>query len=252
MNRAYYNENDPYAAAWLRQLISDGLIAPGDVDERSIVDVQASDLEGYTQHHFFAGIGGWSLALQLSGWPVDRPIWTGSCPCQPWSIGNTHHAGGKGRNDSRHLWPAWLRLIRKQRPCVIFGEQVEKAILRGWLDCVFTELEGEAYACGATVLPACCKRARHERKRIWWCANSCGERWKGSQSIASVFESAKKTQSVDGNPLARAWSALDGDIGDLLHSDGLSVVVERQKLRGYGNAIVPEIGAEFIRAFMET
>ncbi len=40
---AYYNENDPYAAQWLRNLIGAGLIAPGDVDERSIVDVKAND-----------------------------------------------------------------------------------------------------------------------------------------------------------------------------------------------------------------
>lgn len=33
---AYYNEIDPFAAAWLRELIADGRIAPGDVDERSI------------------------------------------------------------------------------------------------------------------------------------------------------------------------------------------------------------------------
>jgi hypothetical protein len=37
---AYYNEIDPYAAQWLRNLISAGHIAPGDVDERSIVDVR--------------------------------------------------------------------------------------------------------------------------------------------------------------------------------------------------------------------
>jgi DNA (cytosine-5)-methyltransferase 1 len=30
---AYYNEIDPFAAAWLRNLIAEGLIAPGVVDE---------------------------------------------------------------------------------------------------------------------------------------------------------------------------------------------------------------------------
>jgi DNA (cytosine-5)-methyltransferase 1 len=37
---AYYNEHDPFAAAWLRELIKAGLIAPGIVDERSIEDVR--------------------------------------------------------------------------------------------------------------------------------------------------------------------------------------------------------------------
>jgi site-specific DNA-cytosine methylase len=77
----YYNENDPRAAAWLRELIKMDLIAPGDVDERSIEDVTPADVKGYTQCHWFAGIGIWSYALRLAGWPDDRPAWTGSCPC---------------------------------------------------------------------------------------------------------------------------------------------------------------------------
>lgn len=49
---AYYNEIDPYAAQWLRNLIDAGEIAPGYVDERSIEDVTPGDLRGFTQHHF--------------------------------------------------------------------------------------------------------------------------------------------------------------------------------------------------------
>jgi len=66
--KAYYNEFDAHAAAWLRELIAAGLIAPGVVDERSICDVRAEDLDGYDQCHFFAGIGGWSHSLRLAGW----------------------------------------------------------------------------------------------------------------------------------------------------------------------------------------
>ena len=73
---AYYNEINPYAAQWLRNLIDEGQIAPGVVDDRSIEDVRPSDLEGFEQCHFFAGIGGWSRALRLAGWPDDRPVWT--------------------------------------------------------------------------------------------------------------------------------------------------------------------------------
>ena len=79
----YYSEVDPAAAAALRALIADKFIAPGDVDERSIEDVSPADLMGYTQCHFFAGQGVWSYALRLAGWPDDRPVWTGSCPCFP-------------------------------------------------------------------------------------------------------------------------------------------------------------------------
>ena len=126
---AYYNEHDAYAAAWLRNLIAGGHIAPGDVDARDIQDVTPDDLTGYTQCHFFAGIGGWSAALRLAGWPDDRPVWTGSCPCQPFS------AAGKrsGTDDARHLWPEWFRLIDVCRPPIIFGEQVSGVGGRAWL-----------------------------------------------------------------------------------------------------------------------
>ena len=117
---AYYNEFDPKAAAWLRELIAQGHIAPGDVDERSIEDVTPNDLRGYTQCHFFAGIGGWAYALDLAGWPRDKPVWTGSCPCQPFSSAGK----GSGFDDQRHLWPAWFHLINQCRPSIIIGEQV--------------------------------------------------------------------------------------------------------------------------------
>jgi DNA (cytosine-5)-methyltransferase 1 len=165
---AYYNEIEPYAAEWLRLLVAAGHIAPGDVDERSIVEVQPDDLRGYTQCHFFAGIGGWSLALRLAGWPDDRPVWTGSCPCQPFS------AAGKqrGSDDERHLWPAFFRLIRECRPGAVFGEQVAGAAGLAWLDHVCADLEGEGYAAAAADLPAASVGAPHGRARLWWVADA--------------------------------------------------------------------------------
>src|SRR5690606_26608189 len=124
---AYYNEIDPYAAQWLRNLIAANLIAPGEVDERSIEDVRPDELVGYTQCHFFAGIGVWSYALRLAGISDDTPLWTGSCPCQGFSVAGK----GRGKNDDRHLWPVWFELIKACKPKVIFGEQVSSPIVLG-------------------------------------------------------------------------------------------------------------------------
>lgn len=167
----YYNEFDANAAAWLRQLIAEGLIPPGDVDQRSITDVRPTDLSGYTQCHFFCGIGGWNLALALAGWPADRPVWTGSCPCQPFSVAGK----GKGADDERHLWPAFFNLIRECRPQHVFGEQVESAIAHGWLDGIRADLEGEGYACGDATLGAHSLSAPHIRQRLYWVANASGD-----------------------------------------------------------------------------
>lgn len=165
---AFYNEHDPFAAAWLRELIKEGLIADGEVDERSIEDVKQIDVAGFTQCHFFAGIGGWSYALRLAGWPDTRSVWTGSCPCQPFSAAGANLGG----TDPRHLWPAWYRLIRECRPTVVFGEQVESAIAHGWLDLVCDDLERDGYACGAVGLPAASVGAPHIRQRLWFVAEN--------------------------------------------------------------------------------
>ncbi|WP_454862505.1 DNA cytosine methyltransferase [Paraburkholderia fungorum] len=165
---AYYNELNPYAAQHLRNLISAGHIADGDVDERDIRDVRPDDLRGYVQCHFFAGIGGWPLALRLAGWPDERPVWTGSAPCQPFSAAGA----GLGFADERHLWPFWLWLIAQLRPSKIFGEQVASKDVEPWIDLVFTDLEATGYACGTNPFPSASVGAPHIRDRTYFVADA--------------------------------------------------------------------------------
>jgi len=194
---AYYNEFDPYAAQWLRNLIEAGHIAPGDVDERDMQEVKPHEIKGYTQHHFFAGIGGWSLALRLAGWPDERPVLTGSPPCQPFS------SAGKrlGVKDERHLAPHFLSLVAALRPPVVFGEQVAAAVRKdNWLDDLLNALEGEGYATGAIVLPACGVGAPHIRQRLWFTARlddtGCSGRAAGTftQRSVSTGEGGEKAE----------------------------------------------------------
>ena len=204
----FLNEIDPGAAMWLRGLMSNELIPNGVVDERSILHVRPDDLRDHRRAHFFAGIGGWELALRLAGWPADRPVWTGSCPCQPYSSAGK----GEGDKDPRNLWPEFFRLIRECRPDVVFGEQVASgdvvgteletafvaAVQRGnnrranqlaqriakrharepleelaprWVDRVRTDLEGEGYTFGFEVLGAHSAGAPHIRQRLYWVAH---------------------------------------------------------------------------------
>jgi DNA (cytosine-5)-methyltransferase 1 len=186
----YYNDNNRFCAAWLRNLIAAGLIADGEVDERSIEDVKPNDLSGYTQCHFFAGIGVWSAALRAEGLPDDKPIWTGSCPCQPFS------AAGKGGGfaDERHLWPAFHHLIRECRPPIIFGEQVASKDGLRWLDLVHTDMEAEGYALGAADLCAAGAGAAHIRQRLYWVAYAEPQFNRGGD-----FGSGRRIEFADGD-----------------------------------------------------
>ena len=163
----YYNEFDPKAAAWLRQLIKQGSIADGIVDERSIIDVDAKDLKDFVQWHFFAGIGTWSYALRNAGWVDDRPICTASLPCQSFSC-----AGKQlGKADERHLLPHFMELAKEMMFPVVMGEQVEAAIRHEWLDDLHDEFTTLGYDVGASVIPAAAVGAAHIRSRIYWVAN---------------------------------------------------------------------------------
>ena len=314
---AYYNEIEPYAAEWLRNLIKAGHIADGEVDTRSISDVQPVDLRGFTQGHFFAGIGVWSYALKLAGWPDDRPVWTGSCPCQPFSAAGK----GAGFDDARHLWPVWYNLIRECRPTVVFGEQVASKDGLQWLDLVHADMEAADYAIGAFDLCAAGVGAPHIRQRLYFAAErvadaqqhgggreaqpsnnrqpeadgpadqrgghsspsgcladaSCGghgehERNAGAVAGAGTCGKGKEPQSW-GSSKAPRHSGEDGrpsptngfwGVADWLGCrDGKWRPVEPGtfplahgapgrvgRLRAYGNAIVPQVAAEVIRAFL--
>lgn len=191
----YYNEWDSFAADWLRELIKDGLIPDGEVDNRSIADVRPEDLKEFTQCHFFAGIGGWSRALQFAGWSSDRPVWTGSPPCQSFSTAGK----GKGKDDERHLWPVFFNLIRECQPPTVFGEQVAAAIRYGWLDDLQADFEKEGYAAGAFVLPAGGIGAPHKRERLFFVADS-------------NFSNRRSKQEPE-QQARNQWRKSDGDSG---------------------------------------
>ena len=285
----YYNEWDSFAADWLRELIKDGLIPDGEVDNRSIADVRPEDLKGFTQCHFFAGIGGWSRALQLAEWSSDRPVWTGSPPCQSFSTAGK----GKGKDDERHLWPVFFNLIRECQPTTVFGEQVAAAIRYGWLDDLQTDFEKEGYAAGAFVLPAGGIGAYHKRDRLFFVADTTSGRHKQSEQFSNgcSSQSDKRQSDSSGNcesqrqlvdyslserpegfcgsrekritehSQIRFWEdpeviyCRDGKYRPIPTEPALFPLADGIPnrvgiLRGAGNAIVPQAAAEIIKAYL--
>jgi DNA (cytosine-5)-methyltransferase 1 len=170
---AVYSEKDRHCAAWLRNLEGAGFIAAGHVDDRDVRDLCAADLAGYGQVHLFAGIGLWSRALRLAGWSDDPPLWTVSCPCQPFSAAGR----GGGIFDDRHIWPAAHWLIGQCRPVTILGEQVASPDGLAWFDIVSADLEALGYTCGTVDFPSAGVGAPNIRQRLFWVAVADSQRW---------------------------------------------------------------------------
>ncbi|UNY40252.1 DNA (cytosine-5-)-methyltransferase [Paracoccus phage vB_PmaP_KLEP18-1] len=257
---AYYNEFNPGAAAWLRELIKKGHIADGEVDTRSILDVRHTELRGFAQCHFFAGIGGWSYALRLAGWSDDRPVWTGSPPCQPFS------AAGKGasRDDARHLAPHFISLVGAARPAVLFGEQVASAEVFGkaasgarkraggapawaWLDDLCDRLEAARYAVGASDFPSAGVGAKHRRQRTYFGAVAFPVRNEQPREEPCGRTSGRVGRIIKPFPWDEPWRCALSRLRAM--DDGLPrSLVGTDAAR---NAIVPHAAAVFIQAFSE-
>jgi DNA (cytosine-5)-methyltransferase 1 len=191
-NMIYYNEWDAKKAAWLEQLQKDGLLASGTTDTTDINDVLPANLSDFDRVHLFAGIGGWEYACELAGWA--GPIWTASCPCQPFSA-----AGRRGGTaDERHLFPAVHWLVQQCRPPIIVGEQVASKDGLAWLDTVFARLEATGYTCAAYDLSAASVGAPHIRQRLYWVAytHEASQR-AGSRSVRHERDDASGGGSIE-------------------------------------------------------
>lgn len=282
----FYNEFDPDWARRLRGLCEFGAIPDGVVSDADIHSLAPSDVERFTQAHFFAGVGGWAEALQLARWPDDVQTWTGSCPCQPFSQAGKR----RGFDDDRHVWPAWRGLIRDIRPSVIFGEQVGGSGGVEWFTRVRGDLEALGYAVGACDLPACSIGAPHMRQRLFFMAYSNGaglerlhEKPRGCNNATqeqeanesrpcggvgvlgdSEGERRQKAGHLCGGP--SIWSPWSDWIvvecaDDALRrvpsepafqplAHGIPLHIRVELLRGFGNAIVPQVAATFVRDCM--
>jgi len=255
---AYYNEHDRFAAEWLRELIKDGLIADGEVDERSIEDVLPNELTGFTQCHFFAGIGGWSLALRLAGWSDERRVWTGSCPCQPFSTAGK----GAGVNDERHLWPAFNHLISQCKPTIVFGEQVASTAGREWFAGVQADMESSNYRCTGANLCAAGASKPHLRQRLFWVADTdskfnFGKDLPGNrrESETASIRGAEKDQQKRYRRFDELFAMGIGERANS-YTEARAVLYGLPNvmalLRGAGNSICPQVGERFIRAYISS
>ena len=232
---AFYNDNNPYCCTWLESLISDRIIPYGIVECCSIKRLDPTRLARYTQVHLFAGMGGWPYALRLAGWPDDRPIWTGSCPCQPFSVAGR----GKGRRDKRHLWPDMYRLIRLGRPACIMGEQVAGAAGYDWFDGVRANLEKENYEARAVDIPACGVGAPHIRQRLYWVAHARRASISRRGNTKNVVGATREIEEVEKE---REWDGYTiGDGRSVSGFAGLEKSASSRRQKARSNALQSQL-----------
>ena len=245
----------------------------------------------------FSGIGGFSLGLERAGmrtvafveqdeycqrvlrkhWPavpIHPDVRTLPCiggidlvcggfPCQPWS-----HAGKQlGAADDRHLWPAMLEVIRRERPAWVLGENVVGLINLG-LDAVLSDLEASAYAVRTFDIPAGAVDAPHIRRRLWIVARDRDRDRESGLPIHAEMERvpgdvpdanrsrlegrdqrAERAREWAARPRVceRHWPSPDAWIHGM--ADGVSARMDR--LRALGNAVVPQIPELLGRAILE-
>jgi DNA (cytosine-5)-methyltransferase 1 len=236
---ALYNEIEPYAVQWLRNLEREREIAAGEVYERSIEDLTPAFVARFAQFHTFAGIGGWSLALRIAGWPDDEPVWTGSCPCQPFSSASRGRGGGF--DSPKHLWPIWRNLIEPCRPSIVLGEQVATGDGYVWLARVADDFKAIGYDLAVVDL---CSSVLHlaQRQRIFFAAyahgeGQCARRFNAEMARVSAFARLARDERPNLHRVVQESDGFPGAMG---------------QRRAYGNAVNPALTAMFVSAVIDT
>ena len=119
----------------------------------------------------------------------DCDILTAGYPCQPFSVAGKQ----KGTEDDRHIWPYILRIVAHKRPTWCVFENVHGHVALG-LDQVLLDLEAEGYSTRTFIVPACGVNAPHRRDRLWIVAYSDSERLQGCKETRDIESSGQRCQ----------------------------------------------------------
>jgi DNA (cytosine-5)-methyltransferase 1 len=221
----------------------------------------------------FSGIGGFSLGLERAGmrtvafceiepycravlakhWPgvpcyddvetltADRlradgisvDVICGGFPCQNISIAGKGE-GIAGRRSG--LWKEFARIIGEVRPRYVIVENVAALLGRGLAD-VLGDLAALGYDAEWHCIPAFAVGAPHRRDRVWIVAYPAQQHVDGTRHTRSRWR-YELTNSD--------WWLIEPHVGRVAH--GVPARVDR--LKGLGNAVVPQIPEIVGRAIM--
>lgn len=235
----------------------------------------------------FSGIGGFSLGLERAGfktvafceieefprkvlkkhWP-DVPIYedvrnvtrerlvsdgigridviTGGFPCQDLSVAGKQ----KGIEAERSgLWSELCRIIGDVRPRYAIVENVT-ALISGdngrWFGKVLGDLAEIGYDAEWHCIPASELGAHHHRDRVWIIAYPHSQGLQERQLLRRIPEEARRYDDGENPPLGGSRFAVPEVVR------GIHGIPDRtHRLKGLGNAVVPQIPELIGRAIME-
>jgi DNA (cytosine-5)-methyltransferase 1 len=172
-------------------------------------------------------------ALEHFGLRIDA-IFAGF-PCQDLSYAG-RGAGIEGARSG--LWSEVARLIRRLRPIIVILENVPAILARG-LGRVCGDLAEIGYDCFWDCIPAGDLGAPHKRDR-WFCvAYPERARREGLKSHHGVSGCAGAPYAQHIHEAVGRWAALDESVASLRDRDGVSIGVERSRIKIMGNAVSP-------------
>ncbi len=213
-----------------------------------------------------------------------RTILTAGYPCQSFSLSGKR----RGTEDDRHIWPYIFSIIQARRFAWCIFENVYGHVTLG-LDEVLSDLEGASYSTRAFVIPAVACDAPHRRDRVWIIARNvayAGRKY-GSQRNTTTMDKNKAertsrsvhvesgskgqsdtsgTQSSRGSVRSEFCSVADGispRLGGFREHEGwekepdgmtrvaVGVPDRALKLKGLGNAILPQIAQRIGETILE-
>ncbi len=164
--------------------------------------------------------------------PVD--LICGGFPCQPVSLAGKRLA----QADERWLWPEFFRVIRGVRPRIVVVENVPGLVDRGLGD-VLGDLATLGYDAEWDCIPAAVVGAPQLRKRLFLVAYPQGQPF-WARLLPSEPPKVRWRRLSDGHSAGDTWPDCTG-VCRVAH--GVPARVDR--LRGLGNAVVPQV-AEWV------
>ena len=157
--------------------------------------VQFVENEPYCQKVLAKNFPGFPIHGDIKTFHYDKPveIISGGFPCQPYSQAGER----RGKEDDRHLWGEYFRIIQSVRSRWVVGENVS-GIINMELDQVLSDLESENYSCQSLVIQASAVNAPHRRDRVWIIArrNAMGN---SEYNGSSTAKESRSPSSVSNN-----------------------------------------------------